>query len=95
MGAIKDGKVVINAVHERDAKGLWKKLKLKEKEPCMICKDDVTYNDFSALVPKDGKVMVTCKNLSCLILAQHEKEIKSLLTQSKNLSHSKSHQLDC
>lgn len=63
---IKNGKVVIHAVHERDAKGVWKKLKLKDVEKCLICNKDVTYDTFGALTPWEGEVRVICESLNCL-----------------------------
>ena len=65
MGAIKDGKVVINAVHDRDAEQMWKRLKLSSVEQCVICNADVTWNTFSAIIPVDGKVKVACDKGVC------------------------------
>jgi len=63
---LEDGKIVIHAVHERDAEQLWKQLGLKEKEKCIVCGKDVTPNNFSALAPWTGKqIAVVCESGSC------------------------------
>jgi len=60
-------KVTINAVHEYNAKNLWKSLKLKEKELCLICHSDVTANTYSALGAYKGKIAVCCEKGSCFL----------------------------
>ena len=62
---IENGKVVIHAVHERDAGQFWKKLGLKETEPCFVCGEDVTAKSFSAVAPFEGRVVVCCESGSC------------------------------
>lgn len=62
-------KVTIHAVHERDAKQLWNKLKLKPVEKCFICGKDVTYENFNAILPwtKDNEriIAVVCDSGRC------------------------------
>jgi len=60
-------KITINAVHERDAKKFWKKLKLKDNEPCFVCASDVTSTTFAALGSYEGKVVVCCEVGSCFL----------------------------
>lgn len=62
---VENGKVVIHAVHEKDAEKFWEKLKLKEVEKCVICGVDVTYKTVGAFLPIKGKVRVICEKLLC------------------------------
>ena len=71
---IKDGKVVINAVHDRDAEWLWKKLKLKDTEPCFVCGTNVTYKTMGAVAKHKGKVVVICEKLSCFYEFEHKRK---------------------
>jgi len=67
--SVENGKVVIHAVHERDAEKFWKKLGLKDVEKCFICGKDVTWRNFAAVSPweEDGKkrIVVICEDGSC------------------------------
>lgn len=63
--SVKNGAVVIHAVHERDAEKFWKKLKLKDVEKCVICGADVTHKNFSAISPWDGEIIVICERGLC------------------------------
>lgn len=65
--AIKNGKVIIHAVHYRDVKGLWKKLKLKEVESCAICGEEVTTDNVAAFGQLAGKVRVCCEKGLCFM----------------------------
>jgi hypothetical protein len=58
-------KVIINAVHERDAKKYWEHLGMKEKEKCFICGTEVTWRNFSALGAIKGDIKVACEKGSC------------------------------
>lgn len=62
---IENGKVVIHAVHERDAEKFWRKLELKVVEKCFICGAEVTCDSFSAISPWNGEIVVICESLSC------------------------------
>jgi len=57
--------ITINAVHERDAEAVWKKLGLKSEEPCFVCGDMVTAKEFCAIAPYNGKVVVCCEKGHC------------------------------
>jgi hypothetical protein len=58
-------KVVINAVHERDAEAFWKSLELKETEKCLICSCEVTATSFAAIGVYKGNVVVCCEKGNC------------------------------
>ena len=57
--------MTINAVHERDAKKVWKNLKLNDKEPCFVCGEDVTAETFGALGVNKGNIVVCCDKGHC------------------------------
>ena len=75
---IENGKVVIHAVHERDIKGMWKKLKLKKIENCFVCGKDVTHENCGAFAPLKIKgiktVGVICEKLHCLSQLNYKKQ---------------------
>jgi len=62
---IENGKVVIYAVHERDAEKFWEKLELERVEPCFVCGCPVTPKSFSAVGVCKGKVVVCCYKGEC------------------------------
>jgi hypothetical protein len=64
---IENGKVVIHAVHERDAEAFWKKLELGREEPCFVCGFPVTSKSFGAVGACKGKVVVCCDNGRCFM----------------------------
>lgn len=68
---IENGKVVIHAVHERDAEKFWKGLGLKDVEKCFICGDEVTWKNFSAVSPwrvnGEKTIVVLCETGSCFM----------------------------
>ena len=64
--SIVNGKVVIHAVHERDAEKFWKKLELKDVEDCAVCGKGVAWETVGAFGALAGKVRVCCENLHCL-----------------------------
>jgi len=64
--SLEDGRIVIHAVHKRDAEQLWTQLGLKETEKCIVCGKDVTPNNFSALAPwTEKQIVVVCESPSC------------------------------
>lgn len=79
---IQNGKVVIHAVHERDAEKFWKKLELKEVEKCFICGKDVTWRTFGAVSPwvEGGKktIVVICEDLNCFSKFNYKKRNKMI-----------------
>ncbi len=60
-------KITINAVHEDDAPNLWKNLKLKPTEPCLICQSPVSNTTFGALGVYEGKIVVCCERGPCFL----------------------------
>jgi len=79
--SVENGKVVIHAVHERDAEEFWKKLGLKETETCFVCGEGVTAKTFGAVAPFKGKVVVCCESPHCffhfkLKMKEKEKEVE-------------------
>lgn len=65
--SIENGKVVIYAVHERDADAFWMKLELGKEEPCFVCGYPVTSKSFGALGACKGKVVVCCEAGKCFM----------------------------
>ena len=68
--------VTIHAVHDRDVKRMWNKLKLPAVKMCFSCGKAVTYVDVGAFVPVKGEVKVVCGNPICLIQAQERRRLK-------------------
>ncbi len=64
---LKDGTIVIYAVHERDAEKFWERLELGGKEKCHICGDETTWRGFGAVAPLEGKVVIACQKPTCMI----------------------------
>jgi len=62
---IENGKLIIHAVHDRDVKGVWHKLGLKDEEKCAICGSVVTVMNVGAFSLFAGDVSVCCEKLSC------------------------------
>jgi len=74
---VKDGKVIIHAVHERNISKFWDELELPESKPCYICKNPVTKKNVGAFAPIDGKVEVICEDLCCFSRFQEVRRRKA------------------
>ncbi len=74
VDSIKNGKVKIYTVRNRDVKGFWKKLGLKDVEKCAICGCEVTVENVGAFSPFAGDVSVCCGKLSCFFKFNERKK---------------------
>jgi len=65
---VENGKVVIHAVHERNAKEFWKRMELEDVEKCVVCGAEVTWKNFGAVGVLAGNVRVVCEKGLCFAM---------------------------
>ena len=68
--------VTIHAVHDRDVKKMWNKLRLPAKKNCFSCGKEVTAENVGAFMPVKGEVEVVCENPICLVQAYERRRLK-------------------